>query len=326
MYKSNIIQFNNFSTMTTDGTYWHEVGHAFGLDDEYGGKDKNNQGKKNDCESSDYARFSPTTYQMCESGVDEKRTLYHYIAVSRYVTKQSGCGSDSDCSVSEYCDKGTITVGKNQCVALKADNEPCDIALGGDRQCQSGKCNLGRCYTPNSVVMGGSCYTDAACKAGKCSAVDGTRGTCVCDDDSQCGSGSFCNAGLDLANNSCQPLKSDNEACDIVGGGHQCKGGHCSFGRCYTPASVAMGGTCYTDAACRAGKCSAVDGTRGSCVCDRDADCGSGMWCDAGLDTKVNVCRAKLNVGQSCGKAGSVGNDHKCKSGECSGFPNYRCE
>ena len=35
MYKANAWQPNNFSTMTDDGTYKHEVGHAFGLDDEY---------------------------------------------------------------------------------------------------------------------------------------------------------------------------------------------------------------------------------------------------------------------------------------------------
>jgi hypothetical protein len=152
-------------------------------------------------------------------------------------TKQDECGSDSECSSTEYCDKGTITVGKNQCVALK----------------------------------------------------------------------------------------SDNESCDVVGGGHQCKGGHCVVpGHCSTPNSVAMGGMCYTDDACKEGKCSAIDGAKGTCVCKEDSDCGSGKWCDAGLDTKVNACRAKLNKGQSC--AGVAGNDHKCKSDECSGFPKYTCK
>ena len=325
MYRSNPLQTNNFSTMTSDSTYEHEVGHAFGLDDEYGGKDGKGGGK-NDCHASIYAALSPTTYQMCESGASEVRSVYHYIAVSRYVSKQNECGGDSDCGSGEYCDKGTLTVGKNQCVALKADNETCDLVLGGDRQCRSGRCNLGRCFTPGSVAMGGTCYTDGACRNGKCSAVDGTRGSCVCNADSQCGSGSFCNAGLDLAHNSCQALKDDNEICDIAGGGHQCKSGRCNLGRCYTPASVGAGGTCYNDAACQTGKCSAIDGTRGSCVCKVDQDCGAGQWCDAGLDTKLNVCRGKLDAGQSCGKAGSVGNDHKCKSGECSGFPKYQCQ
>jgi len=62
------------------------------------------------------------------------------------------------------------------------------------------------------------------------------------------------------------------------------------------------------------------------CVCRRDSDCASGTeYCDAGLDTKLNRCRAKLANGAKCGKAGSVGNDHKCLSGKCSGFPKYEC-
>jgi hypothetical protein len=61
-------------------------------------------------------------------------------------------------------------------------------------------------------------------------------------------------------------------------------------------------------------------------VCKRDSDCGSGSWCDAGLDLKDNVCKRKLDKGESCGKAGSFGNDHKCKSGKCSGFPDYKCK
>jgi hypothetical protein len=40
----------------------------------------------------------------------------------------------------------------------------------------------------------------------------------------------------------------------------------------------------------------------------------------------VNACRPKLDKGEKCGKFGSVGNDHKCKSGECSGAPKYECK
>jgi hypothetical protein len=50
------------------------------------------------------------------------------------------------------------------------------------------------------------------------------------------------------------------------------------------------------------------------------------MWCDAGLDAKLNACRAKLGAGETCGKLGSVGNDHKCRSGQCSGAPFYKCK
>jgi hypothetical protein len=232
MYKSNPIQFNNFSTMTSDGTYWHEVGHAFATDDEYGGEDKSN-----DCENAQYKSYSPKTYQMCDAGADEKRTIYHYLAATRYITKQSECKQDPDCAAGEYCNKG-VDLTKNQCVAKKADNDGCDLASGA-RQCKSGHCKLGRCYTPHSAAMGAICYVNDACAEGKCSSIDGTRGTCVCKD---------------------------------------------------------------------------------------DADCGPGKYCDGGVDAKVNACRAKLDKGETCGTAVSVGNDHKCKSGECSGFPGYKCK
>jgi hypothetical protein len=236
MYKSNVFQVNNFSTMTSDESYWHEVGHAFGLDDEYGFVDAED-GKKS-CRNEHFTKLYPTAdYQMCKGGADEKRSIYHYLAVSRYITKQKECNADNDC-----------------------------------------------------------------------------------------GSGEFCNAGLDAKKNQCMAKKADNQTCDIAGGDHQCKSGYCKWSRCYTPNSVAMGGTCYNDDACKEGKCSAVDGAKGTCVCKADSDCRSGNYCDAGFDTKVNACRAKLDKGEKCGSFGSIGNDHKCKSGECSGAPKYVCK
>ena len=111
--------------------------------------------------------------------------------------------------------------------------------------------------------------------------------------------------------------KDDNEACALVGGGHQCKGGHCAWSRCYTPGSVGVGGTCYVDDACSKGKCSSIDGTKGSCVCNGDGDCDSGYWCDKGLDLKKNSCKKKLNLGEVCGTVGELGVGHRCKSGKC---------
>ena len=151
-------------------------------------------------------------------------------------------------------------------------------------------------------------------------------GSTKCQKDTDCDSGFYCNTGIDLTKNSCLPLKADNETCELVGGGHQCKSGQCKFSRCYTPQSVSMGNTCYVNDACKAGKCSDVEGVKGTCVCQKDADCDSDQYCDEGLDFKINACRAKLNKGTTCGKAGSVGNDHKCKSGQCSGFPKYECK
>lgn len=148
----------------------------------------------------------------------------------------------------------------------------------------------------------------------------------ACRNDIDCNKGFYCNAGLDMTKNACLPLKNDNEACAAIGGGHQCKSGQCKFGRCFTTRSVGMGGTCYVNDACTAGKCSDLEGVKGVCVCQTDTDCNSDEYCDAGLDFKINKCRPKLNKGATCGKAGSVGNDHKCKSRECSGFPKYECK
>lgn len=90
-----------------------------------------------------------------------------------------------------------------------------------------------------------------------------------------------------------------------------------------------MGDTCYVDAACAKGKCSSIDGTKGQCVCKDDADCGAGFWCDAGLDTKLNACKRKLDRGEVCGKVGDINVGHRCKSGKCkvSGLSaNLKCQ
>ena len=168
-----------------------------------------------------------------------------------------------------------------------------------------------------TVALGDACKKDADCQSGRCTGTLGVVGQCVCNEDSDCGSGKFCNAGVDFKTNKCESLKNDGETCAAVGGGHQCKSGRCAWSRCYTPGAVAMGGTCYVDEACKEGKCSAVDGAKGSCVCKNDDDCGSGKWCDAGLDLKKNACKAKLDKGEVCGTVGELGVGHRCKSGSC---------
>ena len=52
-------------------------------------------------------------------------------------------------------------------------------------------------------------------------------------------------------------------------------------------------------------------------MCDRDGDCGSGYWCNAGLDVNLNRCERKLDKGEVCGKIGELGVGHRCKSGSC---------
>ena len=206
MYKSNPLQFNNFSTQTSDGTLRHEVGHAFGLDDEYGG------GNKNNCISDHYDAVDDrhpgtptrTNYMMCDGySAGVVTTIYHYIAVSRYGTTQKECSEDSDCALGEWCDGG-VDLNKNQCRVKLADGSNCPL-VGGGHACQSGHCRFGTCYTPKSVAMGKSCFTNDQCAAGKCNnAVDGTPGTCVCKQDTDCGPNSVCKLGtLGVGVNQC---------------------------------------------------------------------------------------------------------------------------
>jgi hypothetical protein len=226
------------------------------------------------------------------------------------------CESDATCGTGGWCNQG-VDIAQNKCEPKRRDGDACP-AVGGGHACISGQCGWGHCYTPGSVALNDTCYLDAACKVGRCSAVDGVLGVCVCKADEDCGSsGLWCNGGVDLKLNRCEARKSDGESCAVVGGGHQCQGGQCAWGRCYTPGATAMGGSCYVDAACRLGKCSAVDGTRGSCVCKDDGDCGSGFWCDGGADLRKNACKAKLPSGAICGKVGELGVGHRCKSGDC---------
>lgn len=170
---------------------------------------------------------------------------------------------------------------------------------------------------PGSLDLGLACTRDDQCGSGRCSSVAGARGVCVCNDDRDCGGGKFCNMGPDIKVNACQSLKADNEPCALIDGGRTCDSGECKLGRCYRANSIAMGDTCYHDGACKQGKCSSVDGTRGTCVCDNDKQCGDGYWCDKGVDLHKNSCKKKLNKGEICGTVGELGVGHRCKSGKC---------
>jgi len=338
-------------------TIVHEYGHTWGLDDEYqevvgpeisvlgnyidaqvelGDDCSNILRSKKGSESSSYIMCQNNFSSSINNDADpdtipfdffkeHSKAVYAWIATSRYAI--SGyCEADSDCGTNQFCDKGTaLGVGTNQCKPGHQDHFR--ICSRGE-QCASGFCTTGTCYTPKSAKMGGVCFVDDECLVGHCSSPGGTKGTCVCSKDGECGSGKYCDAGVDLTKNACKDLKSDGEACPAVGGGHSCKSGQCSFGRCYTPDSIAMGGICYVTDACKQGKCSSVPGVQGRCVCKEDDDCGSGSWCNKGLDLNMNSCKPKLKKGEVCGKVGELGVGHRCKSGECkAGFGvNLKCK
>jgi hypothetical protein len=139
-----------------------------------------------------------------------------------------------------------------------------------------------------------------------------------CQVDGDCAQGQYCDAGVDAKANACRAKKDDGESCALVDGGRTCKSGKCKVGRCYTAGSKEMGQSCWVGDECRAGKCNNVsDGTQGTCVCEKDADCGADRWCDKGVDLKDNACKRKLNKGEVCGTVGDIGVGHRCKSGKC---------
>lgn len=51
------------------------------------------------------------------------------------------CKKDVDCAGSEFCDKGTLTIGKNVCVAKRGAGEKCTRK----KQCSSNRCRTGKC-------------------------------------------------------------------------------------------------------------------------------------------------------------------------------------
>ncbi len=346
-------------------TIIHEYGHTVGYDDEYqeniigdstvlGNKIDTRIDLGDDCNAilskkrgtGDVAKKNDakSRYIMCQNNSsysinydansdtddfdyfkDHSKGVYAWIATSRYGT--SGyCKEDEDCPDKQFCDKGGIAgVGTNQCKPGHKDHYK--VCSRGE-QCASGHCKMGTCYTPKSAKMNETCYVNDECSIGKCSSTGGLKGTCVCDDDKQCGTGKYCDKGVDFTKNSCKSLKDDGEACPAVGGAHTCKSGKCSYGRCYTKGSVPMGGDCFVSDACAQGKCSSIPGVKGECVCNDDNQCSKGYWCNKGLDLKMNRCEPKLKKGEVCGKVGDIGVGHRCKSGKCkAGFGvNLKCK
>ena len=166
---------------------------------------------------------------------------------------------------------------------------------------ESGAANLG---------VGASCTRSGDCASGLC-----REGQCRCAQNSHCGATRYCEADVDLSNNTCRTKRPDGEACPLINGGDRCISGFCSAGRCYTPNSKVIGDRCYVGAECREGRCNNVtDGLRGTCVCTQDSECATRQYCDAGLDFTTNTCRAKKADGSTCDL---VGGGHQCLSGRC---------
>lgn len=202
------------------------------------------------------------------------------------------CEADADCEEGEFCTAGILNLARNICKPKLDRGTLCTTK----RQCASDRCSWGVCADPDE------------CRA-----------------DADCGAGNYCGDPLS-GKRTCKDRLSEGALCTKD---EQCQAGRCKTGFCSARDSASMGESCRFDDECREGTCNAPVGgvTKGTCVCNQDSDCGPGKWCDGGIDTKVNACRSKLDKGEKCGSITSpFGNDHKCKSGNCSGAPNYKCK
>lgn len=238
------------------------------------------------------------TLNVCQQErAADQRTQYltkdgkvDYIALAGW-NGEGQCQSDAECHDDEFCTAGVLDLSRNVCKAKKALGESCT----NKRQCASDRCNLARCVAADE-----------------------------CQSDADCGAGKYCGDPL-VGQRTCKAKLDDGALCTKA---EQCLAGRCKTGFCSAESSANLGGACRFDDECRAGACNAAVGgaTKGTCVCRSDGDCGAGRYCDGGVDFKTNVCRAKLDRGDKCGTVVSAGNDHKCKSGQCSGFPKYECQ
>ena len=105
---------------------------------------------------------------------------------------QPQCVQDFECGEGKYCDKGWLTVGKNQCVAVKAICSSCsdDSQCGMGNECH-GVIGLKKCIKPNVLSVGARCCQNDQCQSGQCEG-----DVCVCSQDSHCPSGKTCKKPL----------------------------------------------------------------------------------------------------------------------------------
>jgi len=295
-YKRWTFKWNHMYTGVPSHVIAHEFGHKLGFGDEYGWGPKATHSQR-DCNMKN--NFASSRYIMCSQLASWKlmhnpyhgaKAVYVWLATRRYtIANELTCKTDTDCGDGFYCSKGTLTVGRNQCLALK----PVGKACTRDAQCKTDRCVAGSC---------------------------GAAHECLVDDD--CGSNQFyCKTGLgDLDRNTCVVKLDDWKACT---NDKQCKSGKCSgwrpqdgqiSGICYTANSKSSGDTCKIDLECSTGACN----SNKRCVCKQDSDCGNGNWCNQGIDLKENSCRSKLVKGTVCGVYGDIGVSRRCKSGKCS--------
>ncbi len=119
---------------------------------------------------------------MCNGYGTQTNTIYHYIAVTRYILGQT-CKSDSDCGSGRYCNN---RLGLNRCLAdgTQGLNQSCIK----DKECRSGKCEKDRCVckSDGDCPSGQACYTPIG-KANYCASTSQPLDA-TCSKNSQCAS------------------------------------------------------------------------------------------------------------------------------------------
>ncbi|WP_224250096.1 membrane dipeptidase [Hyalangium gracile] len=174
----------------------------------------------------------------------------------------------------------------------------------------------GAAYAPDSKVLGQGCRFDGECQSDQCTSVLCATfdGRCVCNDDGDCGSASYCQEEAPgPGDNDCKPKKANWDSCSRDG---QCQSGACGgcanlTGWCYTPRSKAYGQACKADRECTTDRCSAdcyINPT-GSCLCDSDSHCATNQYC--GWGTNSGKCQNKKSRGAACAS------DRECLSDKC---------
>ena len=131
------------------------------------------------------------------------------------------------------------------------------------------------------------------CTSVLCATFDGR---CVCNDDGDCGGDELLPDGVPgPGDNECVARKTDWDSCSRDG---QCLSGACggcanTVGWCYTPRSKAMGQTCKSDRECTTDRCSAdcYMNPTGTCLCQSDAQCGTGQFCGWGTNSGKCITR-----------------------------------
>ncbi len=177
--------------------------------------------------------------------------------------KCDSTGACVQCLAGTDCPAATPVCTKNACVAAsctdgKKDGGESDVDCGGSTSCA-------RC------PLGGACTAGGDCKSGKCAG-----GKCVCAQDSDCGSGDYCDNGT------CKAQLTQGTKCAAA---NQCTTGNCVDGVC---CDTACNGACVTCLAAQKssgpdGTCGAVkDGTDPYKTCTAAPPCGETGQCAGG--------------------------------------------